>query len=80
MKVISDGAHELCEIGLRLNSTDRRYHWTIQGAFKPVSDMLEEGKTGWAEIVFNDSREIDQLIDMLLRFKDDNVRCFGVWR
>lgn len=80
MKVISDGAHEVCEIGVRLKSTDRKFHWTIRGAFYPLSDTIGEDKTGWAEIVFNDSREIDQLIDILLRFKDDNLRCFGEWR
>lgn len=80
MKVISDGAHELCELGLRLNSTDRKFHWTIQGAFHPLSGSVGEDKTGWAEIVFNDSREIDQLINMLQRFQEDNERCFGVWR
>ena len=79
MKVISDRADEVCQFGLRLKSTDRKFHWTIRGAFYPLSGMIGEDKTGWAEIVFNDSREIDQLIDMLKRFKEDNERCMGVW-
>jgi hypothetical protein len=39
--------------------------------FKPNSEVL---------IHFNDSHEVDMLIDLLLRFKDANKAYFGEWR
>lgn len=78
MKIIGC-CEELCEMRLKLQSTDRRLHWQIQGAFYPVSDEIGKDRCGSAYIEFNDSREIDQLIMMLQRFKDDNERCMGIW-
>ena len=78
MRIISSDT-KLGELTLRLRSTDRRFNWLIRSTFDPVLSMNPEDKDGSAYIEFDDSHEIDQLINILQRFKEENLRYFGEW-
>lgn len=80
MKINSRGNKPLSEINLRLNSVDTK----MSHKFIPFSsnciEMREFDPSAVAYIEFQDSREIDMLIDMLEQFKDKNRDYFGDWR
>lgn len=79
MKINSRGNKPLSEINLRLHSVDTK----MSHKFIPFSsnyiEMLEFDPSAVAYIEFQDSREIDMLIDMLEQFKDKNRDYFGAW-
>lgn len=76
MRINGDGHRDTCEINLRLKSTNRKLQWHI----RPGYGLVPDDKNGRADIIFNDSYEVDQLIEILQRFKEENQRCFGAWR
>lgn len=65
-------------IDLRLKSIDRRFRCITPPkpteTFDPFTDEPNR-----MEIVFNDTREIDNLIQVLERFKDDCFCTMGKW-
>ena len=75
MKIEGGGLSELCEINVRLRSTDIKFQCQFLGV--PGTTTFDRDAT--ASIEFKDSYEIDQLIDILQRFKDNNRRVFGEW-
>lgn len=76
MQIINYGTSKTHEVNLRLKSIDRNMQWYIQ----PGYGLVPDDKNSVAHIVFDDSQEIDQLIDILQRFKEDTRRCLGGWR
>ena len=46
----------------------------------PYAERLDLEKRNSAEIVFNDLIEVDALIDMLKRFKQESQEYIGVWK
>lgn len=70
---------ELRELQLHLNSTDINYRCCFNPTLDPVSGIIPPEREAYAYIGFRDSYEIDQLIDILLRFKEENRRYFGTW-
>ena len=46
----------------------------------PYDDISKVAYENVATIAFDDSYEIDALIDMLTRFKQDNLGYLGEWR
>lgn len=75
MKIEGSGLNKLCEINLKLRSTDMKF----QCQFNRPLGALTVDRDATACIEFQDSYEIDQLIDILLRFKDNYRRLFGEW-
>ena len=75
MKIEGSGLNELCEINLKLRSTDMKF----QCQFNRSLGALTFDRDATACIEFQDSYELDQLIDILLRFKDQNRQFFGEW-
>lgn len=45
----------------------------------PYAERLDLEKRNRAEIVFDDLTEVDALIDMLKRFKQESQEYIGVW-
>lgn len=79
MRIDSCSNKPLNEITLHLYSVDTKMsHQFIP--FNPRYDCpIEFHKDAKAYIVFQDSREVDLLIDMLERFKRANNQYFGDW-
>lgn len=67
--------NELC---LNLKSMNTRLRLFVE-PFSSYSDMLDLEEPNSATITFEDSREIDQLIDALQKFKVRNERYIGHW-
>ena len=76
MKIINYGEKNTREINLRLKSTDRKLQWFIN----PGYGLVPDDRDGQAYIAFDDSYEVDQLINILQKFKEDNQQYFGMWR
>jgi hypothetical protein len=75
MKIESSGDTDLCEINFRLGSTDMKFNCL----FQRLPGTIRFGNEGIAYIEFKDTYEIDQLINLLQRFKNDNQLYFGQW-
>ncbi len=78
MKIHSYNNHaHLGEIEFRLYSTDLKlnYHMLAPTIFPPP----EVDRSHKAVITFDDSREVDLLIHMLERFKEENIKRLGYW-
>lgn len=72
----------VCEINMRLYSADRKFQCIIEPPSYPMASA--DGKVTIdrdASVCFEfmDTYEIDQLINILQRFKKDNCRQFGAW-
>lgn len=65
-------------LNLRLNSMDTRLQLCTESFDRADRHDLEEPNP--ATITFEDSREIDQLIDALQKFKVRNERYIGQWK
>ena len=79
MRIFVDDSCTVSDIKLRLNSIQTGFHWIVKpNGIGGLSGEIERANS--AVIEFNDSYEVDALIDMLLRFKDSNKRYFGEWR
>lgn len=79
MRIESRSGKPLNEINLRLYSINTKMsHQFIP--FNPSYDYpIEFDKNTIAYIEFQDSREVDMLIDMLEKFKRANQNYFGEW-
>lgn len=75
MKIESTGKTDLREINFRLDSTDMKFNCL----FHRVPGTITFGNDAVAYIEFKDSYEIDQLINLLQRFKNDNHLYLGQW-
>ncbi len=79
MRVFIDDTGAISDIKFRLNSIQTGFHWIIKpNEIGSLSGEIERANS--AVIEFNDSREVDALIDMLQRFKESNNYYFGEWR
>ena len=76
MKIEGSGVNDLCELKLRLNSTDMNCQCQFDRSL--AASVFDHDATSC--IIFRDSYEIDQLIAVLTRFKEYNRQCFGEWR
>lgn len=79
MKIRVRNEHDsVRQIDLRLKSIDRRFRCFTPPeptmTFDPFTDEPNR-----MEIAFDDIREIDNLIELLKRFKDDCCRSIGFW-
>lgn len=76
MKITGNSKHinELC---LTLKSMDTRLKLFVEPF--PYADRLDLGRPNSADIIFEDSMEIDQLINALQKFKEQNERHIGHW-
>lgn len=78
MRIDSCSNKPLNEITLRLYSVDTKMnHQFIP--FTPNYGSINFDKDARAYIEFQDSREVDMLIDMLEKFKRANNQYFGEW-
>ena len=78
MRIDSRSNKPLNEIALRLYSVDiKMSHQFIP--FDPNYRSINFDKDASAYIEFQDSREVDMLIDMLEKFKRANNQYFGEW-
>lgn len=78
MRIDSRSNKPLNEITLRLYSVDTKMsHQFIP--FAPNYGSIIFDKDASAYIEFQDSREVDMLIDMLEKFKRANNQYFGEW-
>ncbi len=75
MKIEGSGLNDLCELKIKLHSTDMNCHCQFDRSL--AASVFDHDSTACIE--FRDSYEIDQLIEILLRFKDHNRKCFGEW-
>ena len=66
-------------IQLRLRSTSVKCECHVR-PIDPYDFNTKVDYKNVAVIAFDDSREIDALIDMLARFKKDNIEYLGEWR
>ena len=79
MRITAMSAKEMQELQLRLKSMDLRFCWKFCPAVDEVSGLIEFDRNAYGSIEFRDTHEIDQLIDILQRFKKESQRYFGVW-
>lgn len=79
MKVdVEHGYAPTKSIRLRLLSTDMQFRCIMPP--NPNEQFLDPfGGSNVAEIIFNDTREIDNLIQMLEKFRDECHNHMGVW-
>jgi hypothetical protein len=69
------------QLNLRLNSIDVKFNCHMREGYDPANDDNELGNNErWASIEFRDSREVDELIRILERFRDESSAYIGVWR
>lgn len=66
------------EIILRHKGKDVKFECFIKPF--PYAERLDLEKRNSAEIVFDDLTEVDALIDMLKRFKQELQEYIGVWK
>lgn len=67
------------QIDLHLKSIDRRFRCLIQPEPGASFDLFTK-EPNEMKIVFNDTNEIDNLIQVLERFKDECFYTMGKWR
>lgn len=65
------------EITLRHKGRDIKFECFIKPF--PYAERLDLEKRNGAEIVFNDLTEVDALIDILKRFKQESQEYIGIW-
>lgn len=66
------------EIILRHKGKDVKFECFIKPF--PYAERLDLKEKDPVEIVFDDLTEVDALIDMLKRFKQELQECIGVWK
>ena len=79
MRIDSRSNKPLNEITLRLYSIDTKMSHQFIPFSPNYGHPIEFDKDARAYIEFQDSREVDLLIDMLERFKRENYHHFGEW-
>lgn len=73
------GGGFLSEVELRLDSKETKFCYH-SAPFGRGLDSFTPGHTAKVVIRFEDSREIDMFINMLERFRDDNIRHIGYFK
>lgn len=66
------------EITLRHKGRDVKFNCFIKPF--PYAERLDLKERNSVEIVFDDLMEVDALIDMLKRFKQESQEYIGVWK
>ena len=79
MKIHSLSNKPLNEITMRLYSVDTKFSHHFVPFYPGYGGMVDFNRDASAFIEFQDSREIDLMIDMLQRFKQANRDYFGAW-
>lgn len=79
MRIDSRSNKPLNEITLRLYSVDTKMSHQFIPFAPNYGYPIEFDKDAKAYIEFQDSREVDLLIDMLEKFKRANNQYFGEW-
>lgn len=75
---ITGNLTRVTELTLRLKSVDTKLKLFTEPF--PYADRIDLMKPSSAFITFDDSIEIDQLIDALQKFKEQNKRYIGYWK
>lgn len=71
---------DVCQINLRLDSVDVKFNCHLREGYDPEHDnFVLPHRERWASIEFKDSREIDEFINILQRFKRDTIDYIGRW-
>ena len=68
------------ELELRLMSMDTKMTTYVLVSAPFGSPDRDPDRYARSTIIFNDSREIDNLIEMLRRFKEENAAYIGYWK
>lgn len=72
-----NGKENINEITLRHNGKDIKFKCFFKPF--PYAERLDLKEKDPVEIVFNDLIEVDALIDMLKRFKQESQEYIGIW-
>lgn len=70
--------HVLLSTVLKLSERDIKFECFIKPF--PYAERLDLKEKDPVEIVFDDLTEVDALIDMLKRFKQESQKYIGVWK
>lgn len=73
-----NGKENINEITLRHKGRDIKFECFIKPF--PYAERLDLKEKDPVEIVFDDLTEVDALIDMLKRFKQESQEYIGVWK
>ena len=76
MKIQGDG-NQISEIKLILNSIDFKFKYITEPNSYVIGRIFED--TSMAKFTFDDSRELDDLIMMLMTFRDKARGKIGKW-
>ena len=76
MKIQGDG-NQISEIKLILNSIDFKFKYIIEPNSYVIGRIFEDASM--AKFTFDDSRELDDLIMMLMTFRDKARGKIGKW-
>lgn len=79
MKIDNRCDDEVYTLHLRLRSTDRNYKCLFERPVDPIYWEATYNPDATASIIFKDTHEIDQLIYILQKFKEDSRRYMGFW-
>lgn len=77
MKITGNSEH-INELFLSLKSMNTRLNLFVEPF--PYADRLDLERQNSVAIIFEDSREIDMLINALQKFKEQNERYIGYWK
>lgn len=76
MKIQGDG-NQISEIKLILNSIDFKFKYITEPNSYVIERKFEDSNI--AKFIFDDSRELDDLIMMLMNFRDKAYGHIGKW-
>ena len=72
---------DITQFRFRLNSVDANFNCYLRSGYDPEHDTLGLPRNErWASIEFKDSQEVDELIRILQRFRDEGSEYIGRWR
>lgn len=72
---------DITQFRFRLNSVDANFNCYLRSGYDPENDSIGLPRTDrWASIEFKDSQEVDELIRILQRFRDEGSEYIGRWR
>ena len=80
MQITSDSTKELCGLRMHLRSVDMNFHCHFNPPLDPETGTFIFKHNNNAYIEFKDSHEIDQLINVLQRFRDESRQRMGYWK
>lgn len=72
---------DITQLRFKLNSVDLKFNCHMREGYDPVHDnFVLPHDQRWASIEFRDSHEVDELIKILERFRDEGQEYIGYWR